>query len=131
MASALVVNRRFFLKPGAGGGVALVVGFYPPGKLEALAAAPPAEPSALNAWVRIAPDDSVTLFIDKSEMGQGVVTSLAMLLAEELELDWKNIKFEFAPAAPPYFNPLFVLQGTGGSTSIQASSEPPTKAAAA
>ena len=131
MAIAPVVNRRDFLKTGAGGGVALVVGFYLPGKFEALAAAPPAEPAALNAWVRIAPDDSVTLFIDKSEMGQGVVTSLAMLLAEELEFDWKKVKTEFAPAAPPYFNPLFGLQGTGGSTSIRASWGPLTKAGAA
>src|SRR5260370_779798 len=132
MANASVVTRRDFLKVGtAAGGVALVIGFYLPGKFEALAAAPPAEPVALNAWVRIAPDNSVTLFIDKTEMGQGVVTSLAMLLAEELELDWKNVKFEFAPAAPPYFNPLFGLQGTGGSTSIRASWGPLTKAGAA
>ena len=85
----------------------------------------------MNAWVRIAPDDAVTLVIDKSEMGQGVVTSLAMLLAEELELDWKKISFEFAPAAPQYFNPLFGLQGTGGSTSVRSSWGPLTKAGAA
>src|SRR5260370_6827883 len=131
MANASVVNRREFLKKSAAGGTGLGIGFYLAGKFEGLAAAPPAEPVALNAWVRIAPDNSVTLFIDKSEMGQGVVTSLAMLLAEELELDWKNVKFEFAPAAPPYFNPLFGLQGTGGSTSIRPSWGPLTKAGAA
>jgi isoquinoline 1-oxidoreductase beta subunit len=64
-------------------------------------------------------------------MGQGIVTALAMLLAEELEFDWKKVKTEFAPAAPPYFNPLFGLQGTGGSTSVRASWGPLTKAGAA
>src|SRR5229473_1449461 len=123
--------RREFLKKSAMGGSALVIGFYLPGKSEALAAVPSSEPVAANAWIRIAPDDTVTILIDKSEMGQGVVTSLAMLLAEELEFAWKKVKTEFAPAAPAYFNPLFGLQGTGGSTSIRASWGPLTKAGAA
>jgi isoquinoline 1-oxidoreductase beta subunit len=123
--------RRDFLKKSSAAGTGLVLGFYLPGKFEALAAAQTAEPSALNAWVRIAPDDTVTLLIDKSEMGQGIVTALAMLLAEELEFDWKKVKTEFAPAAPAYFNPLFGLQGTGGSTSVRASWGPLTKAGAA
>ncbi len=131
MATAPVATRREFLKKTTAGGAGLVIGFYLPRKFEVLSVAPSAEPTALNAWVRIAPDDSVTLLIDKSEMGQGVTTSLAMLLAEELELDWKKIKTEFAPAAPPYFNPLFGLQGTGGSTSIRASWGPLTNAGAA
>ena len=127
------------MKKTAAGGTALVIGFYLPNKSEALAAVPRSkqdrlpllEPSSLNAWVRISVDDTVTLLIDKSEMGQGVVTSLSMLLAEELECDWKKIKTEFAPAAPAYFNPLFGLQGTGGSTSVRASWGPLTKAGAA
>ena len=131
VSSSNVMLRREFLKKSAGGGTALVIAFYLPGKFEALAAAPPVEPAAVNAWVRIAPDDAVTLIIDKSEMGQGVVTSLAMLLAEELELDWKKISFEFAPAAPQYVNPLFGLQDTGGSTSVRSSWGPLTKAGAA
>jgi len=130
MSPATTLPRRDFLKKSAAGGGALIIGCYLPGKFEALAP-PPAEPAALNAWVRIAPDDSVTLVIDKSEMGQGVVTSLAMLLAEELELDWTKVKFEFAPAAPQYFNPLFGAQGTGGSTSVRSSWGPLTKAGAA
>jgi len=130
MTTVSVVNRREFLKKSAAGGTALVIGLYLPRKFEALAAELPAESAALNAWVHIAHDDSVTLMIDKSEMGQGVVTSLAMLLAEELELDWKKVKTEFAPAAPQYFNPLFGLQGTGGSTSVRASWGPLTKAGA-
>jgi len=131
MSPAGTLDRREFLKKSAAGGTALVIGFYLPSKYEALAAGPPSEPASLNAWVRIAPNDTVTLMIDKSEMGQGVVTSLAMLLAEELELDWKKIKTEFAPAAPAYFNPLFGVQGTGGSTSVRASWGPLTKAGAA
>jgi len=123
--------RREFLKKSAAGGTGLVIGFYLPGKFETLAAAPPSEPVAANAWVRIASDDTVTILIDKSEMGQGIVTSLAMLLAEELEFDWKKVKTEFAPAAPAYFNPLFGLQGTGGSTSVRSSWGPLTKAGAA
>jgi isoquinoline 1-oxidoreductase beta subunit len=131
MSHAATLHRRDFLKKSATGSAALVIGFYLPGKFEALAAAAPPEFSSLNAWVRIAPDDSVTILIDKSEMGQGVVTSLSMLVAEELELDWERIKTEFAPAAPQYFNPLFGLQGTGGSTSVRSSWGPLTKAGAA
>jgi len=126
-----LLPRREFLKKSTAGAAGLVIGFYLPKKSEALAAAPPAAPTAINAWVRIASDDSVTILIDKAEMGQGVTTSLSMLLAEELELDWKKIRTEFAPAAPPYFNPIFGLQGTGGSCSIRASWEPLTKAGAA
>src|SRR5437867_2320163 len=131
MSPATTLPRRDFLKKTAAGGGALVIGFYLPGKFEALAAKPPAEPAALNAWVRIAPDNTVTLIIDKSEMGTGVTTSLPMLLAEELDFDWKKVQFEFAPAAPQYFNPIFGLQGTGGSTSVRASWGPLTKAGAA
>lgn len=131
MSPKTALPRREFLKKGAAGSGALVIGFYLPGKFEALAAKPPAETTALNAWVRIAPDNTVTLIIDKSEMGTGVTTSLPMLLAEELDFDWKKVKFEFAPAAPEYFNPIFGLQGTGGSTSVRASWGPLTKAGAA
>jgi len=131
MPSTKTVNRREFLKKSAAGSAGLVIGFYLPGKFEALAGVPPSDPTAINAWVQIAPDDLVTLIIDKSEMGQGVSTALAMILAEELDLDWKKIRTEFAPAAPQYFNPVFGLQGTGGSTSVRGSWEPLAKAGAA
>jgi isoquinoline 1-oxidoreductase beta subunit len=131
LSSTATLHRREFLKKSAVSGAGLMIGFYLPKKFEALAATPESGPVAVNAWVRITPDDSVTLIIDKSEMGQGIVTSLAQLLAEELELDWRKIKTEFAPAAPQYFNPVFGLQGTGGSTSIRASWGPLTKAGAA
>jgi isoquinoline 1-oxidoreductase subunit beta len=125
------VNRREFLKKSAAGGAGLVIGFYLPGKYEALAGTPPKDPTAINAWVQVAPDDTVKLLIDKSEMGQWISTALTMILADELDLDWKKIKTEFAPAAPQYFNPVFGLQGTGGSSSVRGSWEPLAKAGAA
>src|SRR6202021_245 len=126
-----MVGRRDFLKKSAAGGAGLGIGLYLPGKYEALAGVPPTRAAATHAWVQIAPDDTTMLIIDKSEMGQGINTALAMILADELDFDWKNIKTEFAPAAPVYFNPVFGLQGTGGSTSIRGSWEPLAKAGAA
>ena len=119
MLTAERVNRRAFLKKSGAGGVGLVLGLYLPGKHEALAGAPAKQPEVINAWVQIAPDNTTTLVIDKSEMGQGINTALTMILAEEMDLDWTRIKTVFAPAAPVYFNPVFGLQGTGGSTSVR------------
>jgi len=131
MPTTKTVNRREFLKKSAVGSTGLIIGFYLPGKYQALAGVPPKQGAAINAWVQIAPDDSVLLLIDKSEMGQGISTALSMILAEELDLDWKKIRTEFAPAAPQYFNPIFGMQGTGGSSSIRGSWEPLAKAGAA
>ena len=73
-----------------------------------------------NAFLRIGADESVTVIVNKSEMGQGVYTSLPMLLAEELCCDWKNVRFQASPVAPEYnhaqFGPIMV---TGGSTSVR------------
>ena len=119
------MNRRHFLKTTAVATGGLVLGFYLPDKLEA--AVEPNNPGAkLNAWVHISPDDTVTLAIHKAEMGQGTVTSLAMLLAEELECDWNKIKTEF-PGVDPEFGPV---QGVVGSQSIRTSWEPLRKAGA-
>ncbi|RZA34582.1 MAG: xanthine dehydrogenase family protein molybdopterin-binding subunit, partial [Lysobacteraceae bacterium] len=71
---------------------------------------------APNAYLRIGADDSVTVLSAHSEMGQGIWTTLPMLIAEELDADWTKIKVEHAPAAPEYFSPVFGMQGTGGST---------------
>src|ERR1700688_2334339 len=126
------VDRRSFLKTGAAGAAGLVIGFYLPGRFETLAASPAGEgPAALNAWMRIGADESVTIVIDKSEMGQGIQTALCMLAAEELECDWKKIRTEFAPAAKEYFNPAFGMQGTGGSSSVRSSWGPMRQAGAA
>jgi isoquinoline 1-oxidoreductase subunit beta len=110
------MNRRHFLKTGAVATGGLVLGFYLPDEVDG--AAEPSTPSAkLNAWVHISPDDTVTLSIHKAEMGQGTVTSLSMLLAEELECDWKKIRTEF-PGVNPEFGPV---QGVVGSQSIRTS----------
>src|SRR5271156_3870464 len=124
------LDRRSFLKTGIAGATGLVIGFYLPGKREVLAAAAPDAPQVMNAFIQITPDDKVTILINKSEMGQGVETSLAMLAAEELGCDWKRIRTEFAPAATVYFDPAFGMQGTGGSQSIHSAWEPMRKAGA-
>ena len=131
-ATALKFNRRDFLKTGATGAAGLVVGFYFSGASRALAELAPVPEGgfAPNAWIRILPDDTITMVIDRSEMGQGVITSISMLIAEELECDWKKIAWEFAPADPAYFNPIFKMQGTGGSMSTRGGWEPMLKAGA-
>src|SRR2546426_12308004 len=118
MAIAAVVNRREFLKTGAAGGVALVVDF----RLSPSAFAEQAEdqekkpPNPFDAWVRITPDNRATLILGKSEMGQGIMTALPMILAEELCLDWRNVKVEQAPTNPKVYD-----HGTGGSGSVAGS----------
>lgn len=111
------LDRRRFLTAGATAMAGLVIGFHVPmGKAFAQEAAPAALPDA-NAFLRIAPDDTVTILLAHSEMGQGVWTTLPILVAEELGLDWTRVRVEHAPAAPAYFNTAFGIQGTGGSTS--------------
>jgi isoquinoline 1-oxidoreductase subunit beta len=130
--TATKLDRRNFLKAASAGAAGLVVAIYLPGCSEARVAngAASAETFAPNAWIRIGTDDSVLLIIDKSEMGQGVVTSMSMLIAEELECDWKKVRTEFAPAAKEYANPVFGIQGTGGSTSVRGMYTPLLKAGA-
>src|SRR5262249_59058808 len=76
--------------------------------------------STPNAFVQIAPDDTVTIKIAHSEMGQGIWTTLPMLVAEELGCDWTKIKVEHAPAADAYAHTAYHLQMTGGSTTTWA-----------
>jgi isoquinoline 1-oxidoreductase beta subunit len=83
-----------------------------------------------NPWVRIARNGTITVLVDRSEMGQGVITGLAMLVAEELEVGLDQVDFEFAPAHPQYNNRLFDEQTTGGSTSVRAAWEPLRRAGA-
>ena len=114
------MDRRDFLQASGAIGAALVIPF----RIQGTASFAP------NAWLRIGTDDSVLVLVDRSEMGQGVATALPQLLAEELEADWSKIRFEFAPAEPAYFNPLFGAQGTGGSTSVRAAWKPLREAGA-
>jgi len=117
--------RRKFLKDSAALAGGLVISFYLPikGGRAYAADAPPKPVYPPNAFIRIAPDDSITIVINKSEMGQGVYTSLAMLIAEELEADWSRISVESAPVAAVYNHTAFPMQMTGGSTSVTSSWE--------
>jgi isoquinoline 1-oxidoreductase subunit beta len=128
MAIVPVVNRRDFLKTGAAGSVALVIGFHLSPRAFADQAAEQEKkiPNPLDAWVRITPDNHVTLILGKSEMGQGIMTALPMILAEELCLDWKNVKVEQAPTNPKIYD-----HGTGGSGSVSGSWLPMRRAGAA
>lgn len=79
----------------------------------------PVDTFVFNPWVRLATDGTVTVVIDRSEMGQGVATAFAMLVAEELEVELSKVHVTFAPADPIYNNPVFDEQLTGGSTSVR------------
>jgi len=118
------LSRRAFLQTSAAVGGGLVVGFLVPASLRRAAYAqaapapsmpPPALPAA-NAFLRIGADDSVTVLLAHSEMGQGIWTTLPMLVNEELDADWSRIRVEHAPAAPVYRHTAFPIQMTGGST---------------
>jgi isoquinoline 1-oxidoreductase beta subunit len=115
-------RRKFFRDTAALAG-GLVIGFYLPGKSgRAYAAdAPPKPVYPPNAFIHIAPDDSITIVVNKSEMGQGVYTSLPMLIAEELEADWSRISVVSAPVEAVYNHTAFGMQMTGGSSSIPSS----------
>src|SRR5260370_583178 len=128
MTKTSVVNRRDFLKAGTAGGVALVIGF----RLSPSAFADQSQdqekkpPNPYDAWVRITPDNRVTLILGKSEMGQGIMTALPMILAEELCVDWKQVKVQQAPTNPKIYD-----LGTGGSGSVAGSWLPLRRAGAA
>ncbi len=115
------LSRREFVAGGVAAGVGLVVGFYLPhgGKSGREIFSP-------NAYVRITQDNKVTIVLARSEMGQGVRTALPMILAEELEADWKNIEIEQAGASTLYGD-----QTTGGSASVKTTWDPMRKAGAA
>src|SRR5690348_17241582 len=123
------MNRRSFLKTSAAGTAGLLIGFYFPNGMETVAAVTGA-PVVLNAWIHVGTDDQVTILIDKSEMGQSILTGLAMIAADELDCDWKKVRTEFAPADKVYFNPRFGAQGTGGSSGTPTSWDPLRKASA-
>ena len=125
------VSRRTFLVAGAAAGGGLLLGFYLPQRVIAEAATAGTDAFGPNAFVRIRPDNSVTLVMPQVEMGQGTYTSMSMLIAEELEVDLAQVTLE---AAPPddklYANPLTGFQVTGGSTSVMAYWEPLRRAGA-
>jgi isoquinoline 1-oxidoreductase beta subunit len=120
--------RRDFLKSSAAVSGGLTLGFYLPSASKAAEAQ--AVTHSPNAWVKIGTDNAVTIMCARSEMGQDVYTSLAMLIAEELEVDVNKVKIEFAPPAEAYINALLGGQLTGGSTSVRDAWEKLRKAGA-
>ena len=113
------LSRRSFLKNGILVGGGLTLGFYLPLRGSLNGASNPSGVTFMpNAFIRIGTDDKVTIIVNKSEMGQGVYTSLPMLVAEELEVDWTKIRVESAPVDPAYHHTQWGTQGTGGSTSV-------------
>jgi isoquinoline 1-oxidoreductase beta subunit len=112
------VSRRDFLKTSAITTGGLVIAFVVPGagRFAFAQAAPAAKLPTPTAFLRIGSDDTVTILLAHSEMGQGIWTTLPMLIAEELDADWSKIKVEHAPAAPVYAHAVFGMQMTGGSS---------------
>jgi isoquinoline 1-oxidoreductase beta subunit len=130
------VSRRQFVVvlATAGGGLLLGcrVGDRAGAKSAASAAAPDLPAFAPDAFVRIGTDGRVTLIMPQVEMGQGMYTSMPMLIAEELEVPLDQVHVEHAPPSDKlYANPIFGFQATGGSTSVRAYYEPLRKAGAA
>lgn len=128
-AEPLELSRRDFLRAGAVAGAGLTLAISLPGcaPREAAQVTTPFQP---NAWLRISTDDTVTLVVDRSEMGQGVMTALPALLAEELDVSWERVRVEPAGAGAEYYNPMFASQATGGSTSVAAAWKPLREAGA-
>ena len=116
--TAAGLDRREFLRASAAVGGGLLISLYVP-ELELARAQSPATGGkvfAPNAFVRIGTDEIVTVIANHSEMGQGVYTSLPMLLNEELEADWSKVRVEPAPVDAAYNHTAFGIQMTGGST---------------
>ena len=112
------LKRRSFIKSSTLAATGLIIGFtYDPKK--SLAAKTKIK-NELGIWIRISPDDTITLIVPSSEMGQGVNTSLPMIIAEELDANWESIRTETAPANSDYKNPEgHGGQNTGGSNSVK------------
>jgi isoquinoline 1-oxidoreductase subunit beta len=119
------VNRRSFLKIGVGTAAGLTIGFTLPESSRLRAQSDGA--FALNGYVHIGADDTVTLVLAKSEMGQGPMTSLSQILADELDCDWKKVQARFAPVDPKLYGSM---QGTYGSMSIRTGWDPMRKVGA-
>jgi isoquinoline 1-oxidoreductase beta subunit len=112
------MQRRDFLKISVAASGGLLIGFQFPG-ISSLASSQASMNTFMpNAFVRIGTDGRITVIVNHSEMGQGVYTSLPMLLAEELDADWTKVGYESAPVDPKYNHPAFGMQMTGGSSSV-------------
>jgi isoquinoline 1-oxidoreductase beta subunit len=122
-AANTILTRRTLLKSSGTAAAVLLIGFDVP-RAKGAPEKPLANP--LKAWVRIDQDGAVTLIYAKSEMGQGVSTSLPMILADELGVSWEKVRVEHAPLDPTHAG-----QGTGGSGSVAGTWMPLRQAGAA
>lgn len=112
-------GRRRLLQAGTLALAGLVLELSPCGRV-ALAAQTQAEPFIPNAWIRISPDDRVTLVVHKFDSGTGIKNALALIVAEELDADWDRVQVVQPddPLAAVYIHPLWGMHATGGSTSV-------------
>jgi CO/xanthine dehydrogenase Mo-binding subunit len=125
----VAAGRRSFIKASLGAAGGLMLSFYlPAGGVRAAAALTAFQP---NAFIIIGGDGQVTTVVPFAEMGQGVYTSIPMLIAEELEVDLAKIKVEHAPADKRYAHPMFGVQLTGASASVRGAWKPMREAGAA
>jgi isoquinoline 1-oxidoreductase subunit beta len=128
VSNPLSSNRRKFLAGGAGVASALLLGFRLPasGRTRESALAAPSDAFAPNAWLRITPDNRITILAEKPELGQGAWTYTAMMVAEEMEVDWSTVRVEQAPTIPSIYKGLH----TGGSSGVASSFLPMRKVGA-
>ncbi len=124
-----VTSRREFLRTGAAAGAGLTIAVHL-GCAPRVPAGPVTTPLVPNAFVKVSTDGAVTVVCGYSEMGQGVLTAIPQLVAEELDVEWSQVTVEQAPAGEAYFNPVFGMQGTGGSTSVRGAWKPLREAGA-
>jgi isoquinoline 1-oxidoreductase beta subunit len=115
MTSISKVNRRDFFKSSAIGAAGLALGFALPEKNPLQAQFPPPPKFLPKAYIHIGKDESITFILPKAEMGQGPLTSLSQILADELDADWSKVRAEVAPVNPA----LYGFQGVVGSMSIR------------
>jgi isoquinoline 1-oxidoreductase beta subunit len=113
------ISRRGFLKASSLAGGGLVLGFFVPGSTKLALAEVVKSTYAPNAFLRIAPDNTITVSVNRLEFGQGITTGFAMLIAEELDADWSSMRTQLAPAGEVYKDPVNGLQMTGGSSSTK------------
>lgn len=124
MNAPLNISRRTFIKATAlvAGGLVIAFAipqakrFLLPGETKAPADANASKLPAPNAFLRIGTDNTITVMLAHSEMGQSIWTTLPMLIAEELDADWSKIQVEHAAAAPQYAHTAYGIQITGGSS---------------
>ena len=112
-----MIDRRTFIRVSTAAAGGALFGLYLDDPIWAQQT-PPSPPLPPEAFVRIQPDGTIIIQVNRLEFGQGVHTSLPMLLADEMDADWSQVKAELAPAAAVYNDPLYQMMETGASVSI-------------